>query len=486
MTRVRLALPLVAAAVLITLNANPAEASVSVTDRPNVLMIAVDDLNDWLGCLGGHPQAKTPHIDRLARRGVLFANAHCQAPICNPSRVSLLTGTLPSSSGIYLLGPTAFRQASPLLANAEQTPTLPEHFANHGYQTWAAGKIFHGRSGREAFRRYGPKASGGPFPREKLNYSQGVKLWDWGRFPSDDRQQPDHAIANWAIERLQTEATAPFFLAVGFFRPHVPLYAPEKWWKLHGETRDIELPVTKLNDVDDVPEIARKLTYSGLAPRHNWFLEHEQWKTAVHAYLASVSYVDNEIGRVLDALEQGPHAKNTLVVLWSDHGWALGEKQRWAKRALWERETRVPVIVAGPGIDPKRVCLQPAGLIDLYPTLNELCRLPQPEHLEGRSLAPQLNDTETERPPVLTTFFRGNHAIRSRHWRYIRYADGSQELYDHRSDPHEWHNLADDDEFRQIIARLTRHLPGEEAAPAANSTGLGARPEDLHHFPGAR
>jgi len=458
----------------------------ATTPRANVLLIAVDDLNDWVGCLGGHPQAKTPHIDRLAGEGVLFANAHCQAPICNPSRVSMLTGTRPTTNGIYLLGPTDFRRACPLLADPKATPTLPEHFAAHGYRTLGAGKIYHGGGSRDTFQQYGPAGGAGPFPRRKLAYPQGGKLWDWGRFPARDEQQSDHAVADWAIERLKADEPFPFFLAVGFVRPHVPLFAPEKWWRLHGETERIALPATRPDDGDDIADFARKLTWSGQAPRHQWMVENDQWQTAVHAYLACVSYVDHEIGRVLDALRSGPHADRTIVVLWSDHGWTLGEKERWAKRALWECETRVPLVIAGPGIEPGRVCRQPAGLIDLYPTLNDLCGLPQPEHLEGRSLAAQLSDVAAERPPVLTSFFRGNHAVRSLDWRYIRYADGSEELYDHRHDPHEWNNLAGDVRYRPIIQQHAQHLPQHEAAPAEGSSGLGARAMDLHLFPGAR
>ncbi|MDG2359558.1 MAG: sulfatase [Planctomycetaceae bacterium] len=450
--------------------------------KPNVLFIAIDDLNDWVGFLDGHPQAQTPNMDRLAKRGVVFANAHCQAPICNPSRVSLLTGTLPSTTGIYLLGPTDFRKACPLLKNAEETPTLPEHFAANGYRTIGGGKIYHGATSRETFQEYGPRGGNGAFPKRKLSYPTGVKLWDWGRFPENDDQQGDHGVATWAVEQLAEPQTKPFFLAIGFFRPHVPLYASEKWWNIIGPADDILLPQTLSSDNDDIVAFARKLTWSGLAPRHNWMVEHDQWKPAVHAYLACVSFVDHQVGRVLDALDASTHAENTIIVLWSDHGWALGEKQRWAKRGLWEAETRVPLIVAAPGIKGERRCEQPAGLIDIYPTLADLCGLEKPPHLEGRSLVRQLEDVNAERPPVITTFFENNHSVRSTRWRYIRYSTGDEELYDHNADPHEWHNLASNPKLKTLVEKLAKHLPAVNAETAPGSSGLGSREEDRHLF----
>lgn len=454
--------------------------------QPNVLFIAIDDLNDWVGFLDGHPQASTPNMDRLAGRGVVFSNAHCQAPICNPSRVSLMTGTRPSTTGIYLLGPTDFRKACPSLRDARETPTLPEHFAANGYRTIGGGKIYHGSTSRETFQEYGPRGGNGAFPGQKLSYPEGVKLWDWGRFPAQDEEQGDYGVATWAVQQLSEAQETPFFLAVGFFRPHVPLYASSKWWDLVAADGDVMLPKFLPTDGDDIADFAKKLTWSGLAPRHDWMVKQNQWKPAVHAYLACVSFVDHQVGRVLDALEVSGHAKNTIVVLWSDHGWALGEKQRWAKRGLWERETRVPLIISGPGIEGGRKCSQPVGLIDLYPTLADLCGLSKPAHLEGRSLIPQLENVEAERPPVITTFFENNHAVRSRHWRYIRYSSGDEELYDHRSDPNEWYNIAAEPGHADVIRELSKHLPEVNVKTAPGSTGLGNRPEDRGLFGVAR
>ncbi len=451
-------------------------ASVSRADKPNVLLVCIDDLNDWVGCLEGHPQVKTPNIDRLAKRGVLFANAHCQAPICNPSRVSFLTGMLPSTTGVYLLSPTNFR-VSPVL---KDMATLPEHFAANGYKTIGCGKIYHNASSTDTFQEYGPRGGFGPLPKEKFNHLQGHRLWDWGEFPGDDEQMPDHQVAAWAAERLADKHDKPFLLAVGFHRPHVPLYAPQKWWDLQPAEAEIKLPPVLDNDRDDLSQYALDLTFSGAAPRHSFFVENDQWRRAVRAYLASIRFVDHQVGKLLDALDAGPYARNTIVVLLSDHGFALGEKQRWAKRSLWERSTKVPLIVAAPGVQGGVQCAKPAGLIDVYPTLIELCGIERIERLEGASLVPLLKDAAADWDrPAITTFYKNNHAVRSERWRYIRYADGSQELYDHEIDPHEWHNLAADPKYRETIEQHAWHLPKLNADPVPGSKGLDGKIEGV-------
>lgn len=447
------------------------ELLAAAADRPNVLMIAVDDLNDWVGCLGGHPQAKTPNIDRLAAHGLLFGNAHCQAPICNPSRVSLMTGRLPSTTGIYLLSPTQFRQ-SPALKDCL---TLPEYFAKHGYMTFGCGKIYHNCTSTETFQEYGPRGGFGPLPERKINYPTGHRLWDWGEFPESDHQTPDAKVAAWAVGQIQRSHDKPFFLAAGFFRPHVPLYAPKKWWDLYPPEEEIELPKVLATDRDDIPQYGKDLTAGFPAPRHSWFVENRQWRRAVRGYLACVSFVDYQIGRVLNALDRSPYADNTIVVLWGDHGWALGEKQRWAKRALWQRETGVPLIIAAPGLAKSVKTHKPAGLIDIYPTLVELCRLPKNSQLEGVSLVPLLKDPGTPwEGPTICTFWKDNHAVISEQWRYIRYADGSEELYRIQEDPREWKNLADDPQYREVIRWFTPHLPAINAEALPGSRGLGS------------
>lgn len=459
------------------LAAEPHDAS---SAAPNVLLIAVDDLNDWVAALGGHPQAKTPNLDRLARQGTLFANAHCQAPICHPSRVSFLTGTRPSTTGLYSIGPLDFRRDCPALSDKEATPTMPEYFASRGYRTIGVGKVFHDSTATETFQEYGPLGDWGPFPtggKKLVEVAPGGPLWDWGRFPEREEDTIDHEIANWAIAKLgEISSPPPFFMAVGFFRPHAPFYAPPAWWDAQGEEKDIVLPPQKKDDTKDLSEFALALTYANNSPRHPFFEESGRWREAVQAYLASVSFVDAQIGRLLDALAAGPHADNTIVVLLSDNGHSLGEKFRWGKRSLWERDTRVPLIIRAPGLPAEQRSTEPAGLIDVYPTLLELCGYEPRSNLEGSSLVPQLRDPTTPREPVVTTFFVNNHAVRSRDYRYIRYSNGDEELYDHRTDPNEWHNLAGQPGTKPIVLEHARYLPKVNLPPLKGSMGMGVDP----------
>ena len=434
---------------------------------PNVLFIAVDDLNDWIGCLGGHPQVRTPNLDRLAARGMVFANTSCPAPICTPARTAVLTGKHPSSSGLYFLAPT-FRD-TPTLKDAV---TLPQHFREHGYHTMSVGKVFHGQHDAPSWDEDGRIINNyGPSPDTKLSYPKGHPLWDWGAYPTDESATPDERIADWAVQRLNRPYDQPFFLAAGFFRPHVPMYAPPKWFEAYPEGKTT-MPEVGPADRDDVSDYAMKLTHAAVAPRHADVLELGQWEHAVRSYLASVSYVDHQIGKVLDALAHSPHAAQTLVVFWADHGFHLGEHRRWGKRSLWEESTRVPMILAGPGIRPGRTD-QPTGTIDLYPTLTELAGLPSREGLDGDSLAPLLTDPQTTdwRAATVCTFGPGNHGVRSRRYRYIRYADGSEELYDHDQDPYEWRNLAYDKAYTDVIADHRRSLPAEDAPLVPGSAG---------------
>ncbi len=439
--------------------------------RPSVLLIAVDDLNDWIGCLDGHPQVKTPNIDRLARRGTLFTNAHCQAPLCNPSRSSLLTGLRPTTTGIYALEP-GIRAVKSL----EKRTTLPQCFGNAGYLTTSSGKVFHDRSLTDAeiareFQVCGPAPSM-PFPPKKfVDTPAPTPLMDWGVFPARDEDQADWKIADAAIAHLnQAGKTQPFFITTGFRLPHVPCFASQKWFDLYPEN-SVMLPAVRDDDRDDVPTFAWFLHWRLPEPRLSWLKGAGEWRALVRAYLASVSFMDSQVGRVLDALDATGRAGETIVVLWSDHGWHLGEKGITGKCSLWERSTHVPLIFAGPGIKPGARCTRPVELLDIYPTLVELCRLSFFGTLEGHSLVPQLKNPDAARPwPAITTHNRGNHATRSEQWRYIRYADGTEELYDHTRDPHEWTNLANDPEYAAIKREHTQWLPTREADPAVRSS----------------
>lgn len=418
-------------------SASTAFANEESAARPNVLLISVDDLNDWVGCLGGHPQAETPNIDRLAAQGTLFYNAHCQASVCNPSRASMMTGRYPHSSGVYFLSPD-LRDAP----NLKDAVTMPEAFAQAGYHTLATGKLFHTRDHR-FFQEYGGNHGGfGPRPKQKLSQPHGHPLWDWGAFPESDEQMPDFKAANWASDKLNQDFESPFFMGVGFYRPHVPMYAPRKWFERHPR-ESILLPAVRDDDRNDISDYAINLTnLKHVSPEHEWIVSAGQWEHAVQSYLASVTFADHCVGMVLDALESGPHADNTIVVLFSDHGFHLGEKQRWAKRTLWEDGTRVPLIVKAPGSAAGQRSGKPVELIDVYPTLLDLAGLSADADQEGQSLVPLLkNPNAGWNHPAITSFGPGNYSVRSERYRYIQYREGSCELYDHVSDPHEWTNL---------------------------------------------
>ena len=449
---------------------------VHAEQRPNVLLISIDDLNDWTGCLGGHPQAKTPHIDRLANEGTLFLNAHCQSPVCNPSRTSMLTGRYPHSTGIYFLSPD-LKQAPAL----RDVMTLPEVFAQHGYFTLAAGKIFH-QGDQRFFQEYGGNHGGmGPRPEQKISQPHGHPLWDWGAFPKNEEQMPDWKTAKWAISKLEGHLSGPFFMAVGFYRPHVPMCVPQKWFDKHPRN-SIQLPSVLRNDCADLSPYASQLTQlEHVAPRHHWIVKANQWKHAVQSYLASTTFVDHCAGMVLDALAASPHADNTVVVLFSDHGFHLGEKERWAKRSLWEDSTRVPLIVKAPGLRANRTTNRPVELLDVFPTLLELCYLPADPKQEGQSLVPLLRDPETPwTTPALTSFGKGNFAVRTQRFRYIQYRDGSEELYDHTSDAHEWHNLANNPENAKIIQKLRQTNPIETVRGLCRESRRGTKPTQPH------
>jgi len=471
---------------------------VLASERPNVLFIAVDDLNDWVGFLEGHSQVKTPHMDRLAKRGIVFANAHCAAPICCPSRAAVLSGLQPFRTGIYHNGPNIVKLRPDLVL-------FPQYFSQHGYRTLGTGKILH-HGASEIFdeyfathQRWSPlkntsEASYTPEelldkstnPRHVVHYGlknrhttiplnhmpsdrnpegpQG-ESFDWGPFDVSDDEMGDGKITAWAIDQLQQASTEkPWLLCVGYYRPHIPLWAPRKYFDLYPAS-SIKLPDVLDSDLGDLSEAARRWAIEPVtAGSHATVVQQEQWKAAVTAYLACVSFVDAQVGRLLETLDSSPHQRNTVVVLWSDHGWHLGEKQHWGKWTGWERSTRVPLVIIPPQAATATfatgdVCDQPVSLIDLYPTMLELCRLPEKSDLDGNSLVPVMKVPTTKMPPVVTTFDRGNYSIRTSRWRLIHYEEGYEELYDHQNDPNEWHNLSEDPAHQQIRRQLQNALP---------------------------
>lgn len=449
------------AAVLLVLCSVAGLPAAGLSKAPNVLFIAVDDLNDWVGCLGGHPQALTPRMDRLAASGTIFLNAHCQAPLCNPSRTSLLLGLRPSTTGIHGLAPGP--RDVPALRDVV---SLPQYFRQHGYFTASFGKVWHDgaiprRLQTNEFEVWGP-APGMPYPPQKfVQTPDPMKAMDWGVYPADDREQPDWKSAEATAAQLAAApADRPFFIACGFRLPHVPCFASQPWFDRLPPEDEIMLPPAPPDDRADVPEFAWYLNWKLPEPRLSWLRSSGQWRPLVRAYLASTTFMDNQLGRVLDALKATGRAEDTVIVLWSDNGWHLGEKDITGKNTLWDRSTRLPLIFAGPGVTAGARCRRPAELLDIYPTLVQLCGLPPKDGLEGHSLVPQLKDASAPRPwPAITTHNRGIHGVRSERWRYIRYADGSQELYDMESDPHEWRNLASDPRVTEVIREHARWLP---------------------------
>jgi arylsulfatase A-like enzyme len=430
--------------------------------RPNVLFLAIDDLNDWTGFLGGHSQSRTPNLDRLADRGMVFERAYCAAPACNPSRAALLTGIRPSTSGVY----TNSQPWRPALPDAV---TLPQHFMAAGYEVIGGGKIFHGgfndpESWQESFKQPAdPKPDDLP-----VNGIPRTAHFDWGPVDVPDEAMGDHKVVDWAIDQLGRSREKPLFLAVGLYRPHLPWYVPRAYFDAHPASGVI-LPEVPEDDLDDIPPAGRKMARP--EGDHRNVLGQDQWHEAVQGYLASIAFADAQVGRLLDALDRSPIAEETIIVMWGDHGWHLGEKQHWRKFALWEEAARVPFVIAAPGVtEPGSRCDRPVSLLDIYPTLIDLCGLSDRRELEGTSLSPLLKDPGAPWDRfALTTHGRKNHAVRSDRWRYIRYEDGSEELYDHDADPMEWRNLADDPEFDGVKAALAEALPATDAPDAPDA-----------------
>lgn len=432
--------------------------------KPNILFIAVDDLNDWVSPLKGHPQTITPNFDRLAERGTRFTNAHCPAPLCGPSRASIFTGLHPSTSGIYLhINDEKIKKAS---EEASASTFLTHYFQKNGYRTMGIGKLLHMGAGDNLLEEYAGEHDFGPKPAKRMKYTPPAgsnTSTDWGAFPELDSEMPDYRKATWIEEKLQGNYEHPFFMAVGFNRPHVPWFVPQKWFDLI-DIDSVELPPYLKDDLADAPAISRLIHTMTPTPSTEWMIENDNWKEVVQAYLACVAFVDHQLGRVLDALENSPYAENTIIVLWSDHGYHLGEKNIVAKMTVYEESTRVPLLFAGPGIPKNASCSSPVGLIDLYPTLLELAGLTANPQNEGHSLVPLLKNPDADwEHPALTFWGRNNTTVRTDQYRYIRYEDGSEELYDHATDPNEWINLANDPCQRARCDALGQHIPENQA-----------------------
>lgn len=444
--------------------------------QPNVLFIAVDDLNNWLGCLGEYANAKTPNMDKLAAQGVLFSNAHCQAPLCGPSRASIMTGLRPSTTGIYGMTPdNEIRSENPA---TKDIVFLPEYFKNNGYHTMGIGKLFHVHAPKGMFDETGGRVKGfGPHPKERFVWDgvgtsdrkkYGKTNTDWGAYPEADTLMPDHQSADWVIERFNKKYDKPFFMGLGFLRPHVPLYVPQKWFDMHP-IDEIEVAPYQANDLDDVPPVALQINDLPMMPSTEWAIKNGEWKKIIQAYLACVSFVDYQIGRVMEALENSEYAENTVIVLWSDHGYRLGEKGTFAKHSLWKPAINAPLMFAAPNLPKGKIIDAPAEMLSIYPTLLELCGLPAYERNEGKSLVPLMQGKNKQATFAITTFGMNNHSVKSDRFRYTRYEDGGEEFYDHKNDPNEWTNQAKNSKYKDEIDILKQYLPKINATWDVNS-----------------
>lgn len=428
----------------------------------NVLFIPIDDLNHWVGHLGVHPQTQTPHIDRLAASGVSFNKAYCAAPACNPSRIALMSGLRPSTSGCY----DNSQDWRPHIATDK---LLNSVFLSAGYRVLGAGKIYHGSYGNtDSWSEFFNKTGGGNLRRHPSAPDDGVGGIKFYPLSARDEDMPDYKAVSFGIEQLQRKHDQPFFLAIGLVKPHMPFAVPKKWHDMFP-LESIQLPPHTEDDLADVPSAGVRMARP--EGDHAQMLKSGRWKEAVQAYLATIAFADAQVGRLLDALDQSAYANNTIVCLWSDHGWSLGEKEHWRKFALWEEPTRTVFIWRVPGVTPAGLqCSRPVDYMSIYPTLCSLTGVGKPAHVEGADISPLLKDPAAAwETPALTTFHLQNHSFRSEQWRYIRYADGSEELYDHTVDPHEWTNVASDPRFTAVKAQFAKHAPQVNAAELPNA-----------------
>lgn len=473
-----------------------AKSSGSGPTNANILYITIDDLNDWVGALQGHPQVHTPNIDRLAEGGMLFTNAHCVVPACSGSRASNWTGLLPMHTGVYGNG-QKLEQTNP------DASVLPEDLASQGYYIMGTGKLLHGRN-QSYFDEYGPDynkwrpifdgelkitaeelADAQPYvrheiprlgitmplnqmPRDRKRGSAVIDSFDWGVIDRPESEWTDTQSADWAVEKLDESYDQPFMLAVGFYRPHQPLWAPKKYHDMYPP-ESVVLPEVLANDLDDLSRTAQDLgRYALTSGRHDTTAENGQWRNAVSAYLACISFVDAQLGKVLDALEKSEHADNTMIVLWSDHGWQLGEKEHWGKFTPWERSTRVPLIIAPAANDTsfkfnsRKPVRAPVSLLDVYPTVMEMLGLNLRADLDGKSMVQLMaGETADWKKGAISTVGRGTHTVRMWNWRYTRFFDGSEELYNLKADPNEWINLIDDPAHATVVKRLAKAIPND-------------------------
>ncbi len=478
---------------------------VSKNKKPNVLFISIDDLNDWIEPLGGHPQSKTPNFNRLAKRTVNFTNAHCPSPGCNPSRTAIMTGLAPYTSGVY----SNYQDWREVITDVK---TLGATFRSNGYYTAGAGKIFHYHMvDQTGWDEYWPSqiknmptdripdksksqfaTPQNPIP-QTMNmpmFHQMYGMFDWFPLKIKDSEMADFKSVNYVIKQMnRRDQDKPFFLACGIYRPHLPWYVPKKYFDLFP-IEELQLPKLQEADFERLSPRAKDIAMRGSnadGGYHAHVVRANQWKPAVQGYLASISFADAMLGRLLDALDQSGHKDNTIVIVWSDHGWQLGEKQHWRKFALWENVCRSVLMIHVPrnisrlpdGSKDGAACARPVSLQNIYPTLVDLCNLKNEQKIDGQSLRPLLKSPNAKWDHVaISTYDFGEFSVRDDRYRYTIYIDESEELYDLSRDPHEWKNLADETAYADIKNRLAGKIPKNPAPLIKTSEKLKS-----HHIP---
>jgi arylsulfatase A-like enzyme len=470
----------------------------SQQNRPNVLFISIDDLNDWTGAFGGNPQTQTPNMDRFAEEGaVVFQNAHCAGPVCGPSRSALMSGFRPDRTGAY--GNSTNMLKSDLV---QQYATLPEYFSQNGYLSISSGKIFHAHTdetgtdrGQWAWDKYIPKAGNPPVDKSKY-YSRrsgvygGEKVEDspysnptgsefgWGPTIGGKEDMSDYQTALWAADELQKPVTKPFFMAIGISRPHLPWYVPQEYFNLYP-LEEVIPPEVDEQDLDDILDENGKAAYTP-TDDYRWTTQSEElFKRAARAYMACSTFADDCVGVILDGLARSPHLENTIVVIWGDHGWHLGEKLRYRKATLWAESTRMPMMIRLPGMTARADCGHTVNLLDLHQTLIDVCGLPIRTEIDSRSLAPLLEDPDRQWPyPTITTMGFKNHSVVYEDWHYIQRLSGANELYHLKTDPLEHRNLIKSDHpvAAQIISQLKSFIPKNPVPELPRNSGQPDKP----------
>ncbi|MGY6650265.1 sulfatase [Wenyingzhuangia sp. IMCC45574] len=446
-------------------------------NKPNVLFIAIDDINDWIEPLGGNKQAITPNMDKFTKKGAMvFKNAVCAAPICGPSRSAILSGFLPSTSGVY--GNAHDMVYSDVV---KTNATLPEYFSKNGYHTLSNGKIFHKhgtKNGMTDFgawaydefargRRYNNDKAAGKFitsskagiinGKKSPEYKDKSSKLSWGPTKDSFEETVDYAVADWATKQLDREFDKPFFMSVGFIKPHLPWFVPKEFFDMY-DVNEIEDIIVKEGDLEDITNAQGKKLFKPTG-EYKWIKKHNLGKEATRAYLANISFVDRCLGMVMDALEKSGHADNTIVMIWGDHGWHLGEKLRYLKNTLWSEAVKPPLMVRVPGMKKTIYCEKPVSLLDMYPTLVSLCDLPKKKNIEGHDFSKLLKNPKSKWEYPGVTISSSGTSVLTEEYHYIQYVSGAEELYDVKKDPREWENLAQNKSYRKIIAELKKWVP---------------------------